>query len=77
MPRTALFYVTFLDVLVLVERLQRVVLREAAERVDQVGAQVRIDVLWGELCRAGSVHRPVRVVADDLALGDSWKMRVH
>lgn len=62
---------TFLDVLVLVERLQRVVLREAAERVDQVSAQVRIDVLRGELRRTGPVHRPVGVVADDSALGNS------
>jgi hypothetical protein len=36
---------TFLDVLILVEGLDGVILAKTAEGVDQVGAQVRVDVL--------------------------------
>ena len=57
---------TFLNVLILVERFQGVVLSEAAESVDQVGAQVGVDVLRGELGVALPVHSPVGVVAHHL-----------
>lgn len=62
---------TFLDVLVLVEGLQSVALGETSEGVDEVGAEVGVDVLRGELGRARSIDRPVGVVADDLSLGIS------
>lgn len=66
---------TFLNVLVLVEWLQSIVLGEPTERVDQVGAQVWIDILGRELGRTWPVDRPVRVIADDLSLGITWTHR--
>lgn len=54
---------TLLDVLVLVEGLQLVVLGDPAEGVDEVGAEVRVDVGGAELGRALPVHGPVGVVA--------------
>lgn len=55
---------TFLDVLILVERLDGVILAEASEGVDQVGTQVGVDVLGGELAAALSIDGPVCEVAD-------------
>jgi hypothetical protein len=37
------------DVLIAVERLDCVVFAQATEGVDQMGAEVRVDVLWREL----------------------------
>ena len=63
------FGLTLLDVLVLVERHDGVILAQASEGVDQMGAEVRVDVLGGELGGALSVDGPVGEVADDAASG--------
>ena len=60
----ALSAFTFLDVLVLVEGLYGVILGEAPEGVDEMGAHVRVDVLGAELGRALAVDRPIGKVAD-------------
>ena len=53
---------TFLDVLILVGRLELEVVTERAEGVDEVGAEVGVDVGGLEFCQPLSVHRPVGVV---------------
>ena len=55
---------TFFDVLILVEGLDGVVLAKSSERVDEMGAQVRVDVLRAELAGALAVDGPVCEVAD-------------
>ena len=57
---------TFLNVLVFIERHQGVVLAQASEGVDQVGAEVGVDVLRGELGISLSVDCPVGVVTHHL-----------
>lgn len=52
------------DILILVVGFERILLGETTERVDQMGAQVRVDVLWIEFSRPRPVHRPVGVVAN-------------
>lgn len=67
-----IFFVTFLDVLVLVERFQSVVLGESTEGVYQVGAEIRIDVLRGELGRSRPIDRPICVVTHDLTFRGNY-----
>lgn len=57
-----------LDVLVLVEWLHFVVLGETAECVNQMRAQIRIDVLRTELCRSRSIDTPICVITHDACL---------
>lgn len=54
---------TFLNILILVERLERVVFGESSEGVNKMRAEVRVDILRVKPRCAGSIHRPVRVVA--------------
>ena len=63
-------FLTFLNVLILIKRHQSVILAQASESVDQVGAEVGVDVLRGELGVALPVDRPVGVVAHHLAVVD-------
>lgn len=58
----------FLDILVFIERLQVIVFGETAECVDQMRAQVRVDVLRTEFRRARTVDAPVCVIANDARL---------
>jgi hypothetical protein len=60
---------TLLDVLILVVGPKAVLSCEPSERVDEMCAEIWIDVLWGELGGAGAVHRPVSVVAHYPFLG--------
>ena len=57
---------TFLNVLVFIERHQGVILAQASEGVDQMGAEVGVDVLRGELCISLSVNCPVSIVTHHL-----------
>ena len=61
----SILWLTFFQVLVLVERLDGVLLGEASERVDEMRAEVRVDVGRAELGRALPVDGPVGEVADD------------
>ena len=54
-----------LDVLIAVEGLDGVVLAQTAECVDEVGAEIGVDVLRRELAAALTVDGPVGEVADD------------
>lgn len=56
---------TLVDVLPLVEGPQVELIVETSEGIDEMSAQVRIDVLRQELGQAGTVGRPVCVVAHD------------
>lgn len=56
---------TFFNVLVLVEGLDGVILSQASEGVDEVGAEIGVDVLRRELAAALTVDGPVGEVADD------------
>ena len=56
---------TFFNVLILVERLDCVFLRETPEGIDEMCAEVRVDVGGSELCRSLSVDCPVGEIADD------------
>lgn len=60
---------TLLDIIVRVVRLELVALVEPSEGVDDVRAQVRVDVLRRELGERWPVDGPVGVVADDLQVG--------
>ena len=59
---------TFLNVLVFIEWHQGVILAQASEGVDQMGAEVGVDVLRGELCISLSVNCPVGVVTHHLTV---------
>ncbi len=63
---------TFLNVLVLVEGLNGVVLGQPPEGVDQVGAQVRVNVLRGELGRAYIKER--RIKRNDISARSAYRM---
>ncbi len=41
---------TLFDVLIAVERLDGIILAQAPKGIDEMGAEVRVDVLRGELC---------------------------
>ncbi len=41
---------TLFDVLIAVEGLNGIILAQSPKGIDEVGAEVRVDVLWGELC---------------------------
>lgn len=56
---------TLLNVLILVIWLEGVLLGKATEGIDQMRAQVRVDILRVELGRTRPVHGPVCVVAYD------------
>ena len=61
---------TFLNVLVLIEGNESVVLAETSEGVYEMSAEVRVDVLRGELGVPLSVDGPVCVVTDHLPVLD-------
>jgi hypothetical protein len=54
---------TLLNILIFVVRSKAVLSCESAKSVYKMGAEVRVDVLRGELGGAGAVDRPVCVVA--------------
>lgn len=57
--------VTLIDVLPFVEWFEGEIGRKSAKCVDQVSAQVRINILWQKLGDSRPVSRPVGVVAND------------
>lgn len=56
---------TFFDILILIERFQRVFFGESSERVNEMSTEIRIDVLWVEFGRSRPINRPIRVVTND------------
>ena len=59
---------TFLNVLVLIEGNESVVLAETSEGVYEMSAEVRVDVLRGELGIPLTVDRPVSVITDNFSV---------
>lgn len=59
---------TLINVLPLVEGSQGEIVGESAECVDEVSAQVGIDILRQEFGLAGPVSRPIGVVANDFLI---------
>ncbi len=59
---------TLINVLPLVERSQGEIVGESAECVDEVSAQVGIDILRQEFGLAGPISRPIGVVANDFLI---------
>ena len=61
---------TFFEILIFVEGLDCIIFAQAGKRVDEMGAEVGVDVLRGELGVALPVDRPVGVVAHHLPVVD-------
>ena len=59
---------TFLNILIFIKRNNRIVLAKSTEGINKMCAEVRVNILRGELCVALSVHRPVSVVAYHLSV---------
>ena len=59
---------TFLNILIFIKRNNRIVLAKSTEGINKMCAEVRVDILGGELCVALSVHGPVRIVAHHLSV---------
>lgn len=57
------FYTLF-HIIVGIERLQLEIFGQRHKSVDDVRAEVRVDILWCEFCQARSVHSPVGIVTD-------------
>ena len=63
LPAQQMMNVTLIDILPLVERPEAEVVGKSAERVDEMSAQVRIDILREEFGGSRPVGGPVGVVA--------------
>ena len=62
---TAAQLITLFKILVFVEGLDGVIFAEPSEGVDEMGAEIGVDVLRSEFGRARPVDGPVGEVADD------------
>lgn len=76
---------TLIDVLPFVERSQGEIVGETTESVDQMSAQVRVDILRQEFRLSRTISRPISVVTNDalIVLGNGadglgrWSLRHH
>ena len=64
----SLTVITFLNILVFIKRHQCVILAKPSESVDEMCAEVGVDVLGSELGIPLSVNRPVSVVTNNFSV---------